>query len=85
MDELSKHSLEISIDVKEYMKIDKDLSIIIHNLKCFEESFLNAHNYTDAHQLRLNRQSLINIKCGIVRTLSDVHAKVVKAGIASLK
>jgi hypothetical protein len=85
MDELSKYSLDVPIDVKEYMKIDKDLSVVIHNLKCFEESFLNAHNYTDAHNLRLNRQCLIDIKCGIVKTLSDVHAKIVKAGVASLK
>jgi hypothetical protein len=81
---LANCNLTIPVDVKDYLKISEDLAIVIHNIKCYEEHFLNSYDYNEAHTLRLNRQVLININTKIVKTLDDIHSAILKEGIAKI-
>lgn len=82
MDSLAKYNLTVPVNVKEYLQMSKDLAHVIHNIKCYEEHFLNNYDFNEAHTLRLNRQVLININTSIVKTLTNIHDTILKEGIA---
>jgi hypothetical protein len=84
MEQLANYDFTIPVNIKEYMRMSQNLSIVINNMKCYEEHFMNTYDYNEAHTLRKNRQALINIHTTIVKTLSDIHERILKEGIAKI-
>ena len=65
--------------------MSEDLSIVIHNIKCYEEFFMNKYDFNEAHTLQQNRQMLINMHTTIIKTLDQVHNTILKEGIAKIE
>jgi hypothetical protein len=84
MEQLANYDLTIPVNIKEYMRMSQNLSIVINNMKCYEEHFMNHYDYNEAHTLRQNRQALINIHTTIVKTLNDIHDRILKEGVAKI-
>lgn len=66
------------------MRMSEDLAVVIHNIKCYEDFFMNKYDFNEAHSLQQNRQMLINIHTTIVNTLSAIHDRILKEGIEKI-